>query len=435
MPRANSDVPARSTLLHQLDAANRFAWLTVPAQLLATGALSWLVDWRQVTVNPFLPTIAIAFMVGPLVLGILQSWAQKKKKIGDLREETRFGQYDKYQLQMLFKETLQHLDLPDEGLPVYITADKFLNAGALHLGFGGFFKSLNGVYLNRQVLHKLEPEEVQDIMGHELGHYYKYYLLGDRFRIVTTALGAMVGIYVSQLVGMSNFISMIALSICASVFWSVSGFQRGRYGQTIEYLCDDLGAQVHGVEPSINGLLKLGADAELQFVVMQHAMQTGDYDNLSLADISLAVQTAIPYGHISREEMELAVEQSLKSRAKQNQGLSLTGFVKHLWSADLDEEAKEDFQKELQKIAQIQSVPRLPWESLLRDPSQIHLNEPNIEQLIDMIESQPSHLLFHVPEEAGSTDGIHPPLKARILYLWNNRHEIETARSETSAGW
>ena len=82
----------------------------------------------------------------------------------------------------------------------------------MHLGFGGFFKSLNGVYLNRQVLHKLEPEEVQDVMGHELGHYYKHYLLGDRFRAITTALGALLGIYVSQVVGMGNFISMIALS-------------------------------------------------------------------------------------------------------------------------------------------------------------------------------------------------------------------------------
>ncbi|NQV28540.1 MAG: hypothetical protein HQ518_29660 [Rhodopirellula sp.] len=38
-------------------------------------------------------------------------------------------------------------------------------------------------------------------------------------------------------------------------------------------------------------------------------------------------------------------------------------------------------------------------------------------------------------DEAGSMDGIHHPLKLRILYLWRNRHEIETARSETHAGW
>jgi Zn-dependent protease with chaperone function len=374
-------------------------------------------------------------MVGPIVLGIMQSWAQKKKQIGELREDTRFGQYDKYRLQTLFQETLQKLNLPDEKLPVYITADKFLNAGALHLGFGGFFKSLNGVYLNRQILHKLEPEEVQDIMGHELGHYYKHYLLGDRFRVITTALGALLGIYVSQVIGMGDFISMIALSASTTVFWSVSNFQRSRHGQTIEFLCDDLGAQVHGVEASINGLMKLGADSELQQAVLQQAMQSRYYEGLSPAEIMQAVQTAVPYGHVSRSELEQAVEQSLKKQAKQSQQASLSGFAKYLWNSDLEEEAKEEFDAELRKIARIRSAPRLTWESLLYDPERLHLSEPQIEQLVNMIESQPSHLLFHIPDAAGSIDGVHPPLKLRILYLWNNRDEIKAAQAATHDSW
>lgn len=435
MPISNLAVPDRASLLSQLAAANRFVWLSVPGQIFAGGCLVSLIDWHLVEANPLLPTIALAFMVGPIVLGIMQSWAQKKKEIGDLREDTRFGQYDKYRLQTLFQDTLQRLDLPDEKLPVYITADKFLNAGALHLGFGGFFRSLNGVYLNRQVLHKLEPEEVQDIMGHELGHYYKHYLLGERFRAITTALGALLGIYVSQFVGMSSFISMIALSVCATVFWSVSNFQRSRHGQTIEYLCDDLGAQVHGVEASINGLMKLGADAELQQAVLQQAMQSRHYEGLSPAEIMQSVQMAVPYGHVSHDELETAVEQSLKKQAKQSQQASLSGFAKYLWNSDLEEEAKEEFNAELRKIARIQSVPRLNWESLLSDPERLHLTYPQIEQLVDMIESQSSHLLFHIPDEAGSLDGVHPPLKLRILYLWKNRQGIEAAQAETHDDW
>lgn len=435
MPISNSAVPDRAALLRQLEAANHFVWLSVPGQLAAVGYLVAIIDWHRVEANPLLPTIALAFMVGPIVLGILQSWAQKKKEIGDLREDTHFGQYDKYRLQTLFQDTLQRLNLPDEKLSVYITADKFLNAGALHLGFGGFFKSLNGVYLNRQILHKLDPEEVQDIMGHELGHYYKHYLLGDRFRAVTTALGAFLGIYVSQVVGMGSFISMIALCGCATIFWSVSSLQRARHGQTIEFLCDDLGAQVHGVEASINGLMKLGADSEFQQAVLQQAMQSRHYEGLSPAQIMQAVHTAVPYGHVSRDELDKAVEQSLKKQAKQSQQASLSGFVKYLWNSDLEEEAKEEFDAELRKIAQIRSTPRLKWESLLDDPERLHLNEPQIGQLVEMIKDQPSHLLFHIPDEAGSMDGVHPPLKLRILYLWHNRDEIEAARLETNSRW
>lgn len=115
--------------------------------------------------------------------------------------------------------------------------------------------------------------------------------------------------------------------------------------------------------------------------------------------------------------------------------MSLSGFARYLWNSDLDEEAKEEFNEELKKVARIQSAPRLNWESLLSDPSRIHLDEGQIEQLVGMIERQPSHLLFHIPEEAGSTDGIHPPLKSRILFLWNSRQEIESARAKTHAGW
>ena len=435
MPIPHPTVPDRAALLRQLETANRIVWMSVPGQFVAGGCLASLIDWHLVQANPLLPTIALAFMVGPIVLGIMQSWAKKKKEIGDLREDTHFGQYDKYRLQTLFQDTLQKLNLPDEKLPVYITADKFLNAGAMHLGFGGFFKSLNGVYLNRQVLHKLEPEEVQDIMGHELGHYYKHYLLGDRLRAITTALGAILGIYVSQVVGMSSFISIIALSGCTTVFWSASNFQRSRHGQTIEYLCDDLGAQVHGVEASINGLMKLGADSELQQAVLQQAMQSRHYEGLSPAEIMQAVQTAVPYGHVSRDELEQAVERSLKKQATQSQGISLSGFARHFWNSDLEEEAKEEFDEELRKIARIRSASRLNWESILNDPERLHLSEPQIGQLVDMIESQPTHLLFHIPDEASSLDGVHPPLKLRILYLWKNRDEIENARSESNSGW
>ena len=52
-----------------------------------------------------------------------------------------------------------------------------------------------------------------------------------------------------------------------------------------------------------------------------------------------------------------------------------------------------------------------------------------------MIESQPSRLLFHIPDEAGSIDGVHPPLKLRILYLWNNRDEIKAAQAAIHDGW
>ena len=307
-----------------------------------------------------------------------------------------------------------------------ITADKTLNAGALHLGLGGFFRSLNGVYLNRQVLHRLTPEQVQDIIGHELGHFYRYYLLNQRFHGLTLLLGALAGVLVTQWIGMSSFLSMIALSACGSAAWYVSGVLIARNAMAIEYLCDDFGAQVNGVIVSINGLLTLGADSEMQLAIQQQELSSPRHGNLNAKDVITAIEAAIPYGNTSREQLEEAVQQSLKRYSKDRRKLSVGGFFEYAWRGD-DDSAVEDF---LEKLKLLQKIPRLDWESLIDRPGHIDLDEDRVQQLIGLINEHPDSVLFRLPDEVVSTDGVHPPLRSRIQYLWKNRHEIEEARRE-----
>ena len=113
--------------------------------------------------EPVMSAFAIAIMASPIAKSIAIGYATKKKLVRDLKESTRFGQFDKVWLQALFRDTLATLRLPDENLSLYILASPSMNAYARHEGLGMFFKSLNGVYLNRQTLHKLEPAEVQDL--------------------------------------------------------------------------------------------------------------------------------------------------------------------------------------------------------------------------------------------------------------------------------
>jgi len=54
--------------------------------------------------------------------------------------------------------------------------------------------------------------------------------------------------------------------------------------------------------------------------------------------------------------------------------------------------------------------------------------ERSLSRLVKMIETHPDGVLFHTAEALGETDGMHPPLKHRILYLWYNRKEIEQAK-------
>lgn len=215
----NSDViPERFVLIEQIRRANQFAVPWVVIQLILLIVITLQIDWTRITNEPLFAVVALLVILGPHFMSVLRHYALNKREIGRLKELTRFGEFDKYRLRTLVDETLDRLYLDRPGPPVYITADKSLNAGSLHLGLGGFFRSLNGVYLNRQILHRLTAQQVQSIIGHELGHFYRYYLLSQRVHGLTLALGAFSGLLVTQWVGMSSFISMIALSACGSVF-------------------------------------------------------------------------------------------------------------------------------------------------------------------------------------------------------------------------
>lgn len=419
-------IPARSELIERIRRANRFAVPWVIIQFLLAIGIGSQINWNRLIEDPLFSVVAAAVVAGPHVMGILRHYALHKREIGDLKDQTKFGEFDKYKLRRLVDETLDRLDLPRPGPPVYITADKSLNAGALHLGLGGFFRSLNGVYLNRQVLHRLTPEQVQDIIGHELGHFYRYYLLNQRFHGLTLLLGVLSGVLVTQWIGMSSMISMIVLSICGSVFWYVSGWLIGDNGMVIEYLCDDFGAQVHGVTVSINGLLAVGADSEMQLAIQQQELSSRRYKNLDARQIIEAIESAIPYGHTSRETLEQAVDAALKQRSKTAGQVTLKGFLEFAWQGG-DESAVDE---ELAKLKFVQAIPRLNWEFLIDRPGQMNLSEYQIEQLVELIQTHPDEALFRLPDELGITDGVHPPMRSRILYLWKNRKEIDEVRRE-----
>jgi Zn-dependent protease with chaperone function len=419
------DVPRRDQLLAKFESANRWGIALLLLQIIGIAGLAFLIDWKQAQQQTLLTTIAIAAVVGPFAMSILTMLVSKRKEIGDLQEQTRFGEFDKHKLRKLFDDTLRRLGLPNYRIPVYIVADKFTNAMVLHLGMGFIFRSLNGVYLNRQALHKLNADELQDIIGHELGHYYRYYLVADRFRIVSLILGVLLSIFVVQFIGLGDgILGWVALSVCIGAVWKLVHLPQAINSWTIEYLCDDLGAQVHGVCTSVSGLMKLGAEAELLTRIQREAILSMAGNNLNVHEIVEAIEKALPYGHASQEEISKSVEKAVRDRAQQ--GGTIGGFLRYAWQSDADAENDAEAEEEMRKLKKLDSIPRLPWESLMAHSGEIRFDETSLEKLVGMILQYPDHVLFRT-SDALKPEASHPPLKQRILYLWNNRREIESS--------
>jgi Zn-dependent protease with chaperone function len=421
-------VPKREQLLELLRSVNQRATWILAGQAALVVLLAFLLDWRWLARHPWIALVSVGIFLGPQVMGLLTFLATAKKEIGDLKETTRFGEFDKYRLQALLRETLVKLRMSDQRVPVYIVGDKSLNAAAFNIGFGPFLRSLNGIFLNRQVLHKLSAAEVQDIMGHELGHYAKHYLIVSRWTWLTYLLGAMAGLVIAQFTGLESAFSIFIISLLAGGFWWLQSIPYARYSWPIEYLCDDFGAQVNGVVTSITGLLKLGADAEWTMAVMQQAASHRHADGLSAKQLAESIEKAIPYGHATVEEMEGMLERQLRESREKQRAVTVGGFLRYMWQSDLDREATEEYRSDMEKYSRLQDLPRLDWERAIGVGGVIECTQEQVERLIELMERNPEQPLFRTPE-AKQPVVTHPPLELRILYLWHNRDAIARAAS------
>lgn len=422
-------VPNREQLLELLRRANQRAVWVLAAGATLVVLLAFFLDWHWLARNPWLALVAVGIFLGPQVMSLLTFLATAKKEIGDLKETTRFGEFDKHRLQSLLRETLIKLRLSEQRVPVYIVGDKSLNAAAFNIGFGPLLRSLNGIYLNRQVLHKLSAAEVQDIMGHELGHYARHYLILSRWTWLTYLLGAMVGLWVAQIMGLEDAFSFLLISLLAGGFWWLQSIPYARYSWPIEYLCDDFGAQVNGVVTSITGLLKLGADAEWMMAVMLKATDHRHAVGLSARELVESIEKAIPYGHATTEEIEELLERQLKASREKQKELSVGGFLRYMWQSDLDRDNLEEYRTNMEKFSKLQDLSRLDWERHIGIGGRIECTAAQIEKLVDLMEKNPGQPLFR-SSDFMEPDVTHPPLELRILYLWHNRQGIELAAQE-----
>ena len=104
-----AETPRREDLLLRIEAANRWSIPIILFQFAAVAVLGYLIDWNQAIAEPIVTTVAIGAIIGPYGLGLLRFWVAKKKRIDDLQEQTRFGEFDKHRLRSLYQIGRAHV--------------------------------------------------------------------------------------------------------------------------------------------------------------------------------------------------------------------------------------------------------------------------------------------------------------------------------------
>lgn len=362
------------------------------------------------------------------LLSLLQTVVQRKTSIDELKDDAVIGRYAKGDLLALVRETLARLGLA-EGVRVYLLRDKEMNACSIHIALSPF-PALQAVYLNRAVLHVLEPDELRNVLGHELGHNHRYDITWSRYLLLHLVFAGALALALVQAIGVGEGMSLIVVAFVMGIWEWFLWLPRRRMGQGIELLCDDLGAGLAGPLPAIRELLKTGLEMEARARLMREALVLGRKGQpLRVEDAIAAYEEAMPWGTVSPETSDRLLA-AIRDRRRKDATFSVSGFLRYVRDEEAAQEQAEILVKQLAAVSRLPLVDR----GLLSGLGD-SFGEERIRALIERLEAHPEELLFHLAEEVDDRHASHPSFRRRVLYLWRHRDAIAADAQRQGAGF
>lgn len=420
--------PSREELLTQLAAANARGRTAVGVCCVVLIASSALVNWEWLVAAPWPSLTYVAVLGGGYAALAIMLAGKKRKQVRDLKPETRFGEYDREALLALVADAEDRLDIPRDKYRVYVTRDKTLNAGALSLGLDTLLGGVDGVYLHRQLLHVLRPQELAFVIGHELGHCHRHYLVWLRWGLVQMATVAMVGLALLPYALTFGWLGVFGLGMLSTAVVSALQAQSASISHTIEHLCDDHGAQAASVPAAVNALLKLGAESEGWERVTRFCLEMGKQrKDLDPADVMQQYEESIPFGSLDREEADRVLAASVREVQRKNSTVSLRGLYEYLSEPDsTDDDHEEELAQQRAIWKRLDAANVIDWSRPLRETDATELTPRQIDQVVAALEANPKAILNRTSDEIAPSDS-HPTPRDRLLFLWKNRTAIEKA--------
>lgn len=423
----DSSIPKRIDLYKQFASSQRWAAMCEYSlwALILLGV--FLIDWNWAIQNWTVALVGLALVPMQMLPGILMIAFKKKKRIEDLSESARFGVFDKHILAKVASDVMNVLQIPKTKVNVFITGDKELNAFAVSLGVFRFLPQFRGVYLNRQTLHLMGPQELKSWIGHELGHLFPFALRIDQTIFSQIIAGSLLGLFTLQnLNGLEGYGFFIVLAVCW-IFFYVLALPRSGMSQIVEYLCDEFGCKVAGPNAAVTDLLKAGCETSAYTHLAIHVMKLArEGRKISESDAFAVYESVLGYGPIDIERTRQRIHETMKQKQVANQSLSIKGLIDHMWKEPTSEnEANDELGAEIELYDRLQSMPLIDWEEVTEWDGQSIMTDQQIQRLVDAIDASPESLLFPVTSEVNTGENkSHPSFRNRIIYLWKNREAI-----------
>jgi len=403
---------------------NRKAKLWVSAEIAGIAVILALVPWNWLQSEISTLCLIAAYGFGTLFLSLGQLVFLRKHEISAEGHAT-LGQYNEQDLRHMIEGIRSQLGLGTTNLRVFATRDKDLNAMAVKIGASRLLPWLNGVYINRSLLHLLKPDELRAIIGHEFGHLTDFRSHSRDFLLIHALFALIVGVTVfyfgSLRFGLGEFFPvLLALGALTGIF-SLSNSQGS--GQVEEYLCDEYGARVGGVPPAVSALFKIGAASEIQLMLQARALEVakagGKLDPRQALEV---YEEVLPFGNPDLEAVSAELDRTIHEKQRSAGALSIKGFLSYISDDEFDEDATEAATRHMKALIR---APRIDSRDLREQSKDRTLTAGEIEVLVDRLIENPSHLLFASACEQDEAS-THPAMWRRILYLWRNREIIES---------
>jgi Zn-dependent protease with chaperone function len=423
------DVPEQAQLLERLEKSNSLAKKWQFILLIASVGLVFAIDWAWVEAQPIYTAVVMLLVPSQFLPGVVMTLMKKKKRVEELSEGFRAGEFNKPLLLSVIRETAQTLGIDQRKIPFYLTRDKDLNAYAVSVGLSSMLPSIKGVYINRQTLHVSTPQGLKATIGHELGHLFPYELHWNGGWLVKLAFGGLLALFVLQMTGDPSAWGLIAATGAAWGFLYLDSIPRARMSQPIEFLCDGLGARASGVEAAISDMLNFGNECQAQYELSIAALKLASQGKaINDVEAMKIYEESLGYGPTDVDGTMARIREAVANEKTAKKELSVSGLVDFMWRDNVaDSNMAEARDQAIALFEILEKHPQIDWKEITQWDPEVVLDEQRISRLVDEIVANPDKLLFVIPTEpAGNEDLSHPSFRLRILYLWKNRKAIET---------